>query len=445
VNTEERQLSEMLRRVTPEPPRRVTVEDVAFHLASSGAPGRGRREPRARRASRGRGWAPVLAAASVFVVAGASAGIAVGLTSHGTKAPAGSNVNPAQSSTSVSTSSASPSQTQTSVGPAAHGRSVAGGLWGAELIDQQKQGHTFVQNSLVGGANSLYAISPQSLERINPANGVVEETVPFTAPIANPPVVSGNTVWLVSAYGGSNIVLRGYDGQTLAQVAVITVPVNGQVSPTANGVLTSGSGGDLYLAAGDSVMVINPATRRVIKQIEVSAGPVTSVAVTPDGGRLYASTSGTGTFKLLTYSLATGAQTGSSTLNIGSSASANLVATAGGVWGTTGVGMSEIVWFAPAANLNETIQVSQGTGGGLDSIPVLADGTVWIGGSHTLECANPDTGRIEASAQIPADDSVVEYFSGVTMAAGHAYAYYTDQRVPLAGVVTLTPPSACSA
>ena len=34
MNTEERQLAEMLHRVTPEPPRRVTVEDVAFRMAS---------------------------------------------------------------------------------------------------------------------------------------------------------------------------------------------------------------------------------------------------------------------------------------------------------------------------------------------------------------------------------------------------------------------------
>ena len=34
MNTEERQLAEMLHRVTPEPPRRVTVEDVAFRLAN---------------------------------------------------------------------------------------------------------------------------------------------------------------------------------------------------------------------------------------------------------------------------------------------------------------------------------------------------------------------------------------------------------------------------
>ena len=46
MNTEERQLAEMLHRVTPEPPRRVTVEDVAFRVASEP-----RREPRSSRGS----------------------------------------------------------------------------------------------------------------------------------------------------------------------------------------------------------------------------------------------------------------------------------------------------------------------------------------------------------------------------------------------------------
>ena len=53
MNTEERQLAEMLHRVTPEPPRRVTVDDVAFRVASE-AEGSGRdREPRPRRGPSG--------------------------------------------------------------------------------------------------------------------------------------------------------------------------------------------------------------------------------------------------------------------------------------------------------------------------------------------------------------------------------------------------------
>ena len=53
MNTEERQLAEMLHRVTPEPPRRVTVEDIAYRVASEGhGSDRSRsrsREPRPRR------------------------------------------------------------------------------------------------------------------------------------------------------------------------------------------------------------------------------------------------------------------------------------------------------------------------------------------------------------------------------------------------------------
>ena len=85
MNTEERQLAEMLHRVTPEPPRRVTVEDVAFRMASEP-----QREPRSRRGSiwKNRGWTPVLAALSVFAIAGASAGIATVATSHHSHTPA---------------------------------------------------------------------------------------------------------------------------------------------------------------------------------------------------------------------------------------------------------------------------------------------------------------------------------------------------------------------
>src|SRR5260370_6576738 len=80
----------MLHRVTPEPPRRVTVEEVAFRVASEVEGSRRGREPGSRRgfSFRNRGWTPVLAALSVFAIAGASAGIATVATSHHSQAPA---------------------------------------------------------------------------------------------------------------------------------------------------------------------------------------------------------------------------------------------------------------------------------------------------------------------------------------------------------------------
>ena len=88
MNTEERQLADVLHRITPEPQRPVTVEQVAYRLVSEPRLGRQTRgrEPRVP----GRGvarysaapWRPVLAAAAVVVIAGASAGIAVLASSH---------------------------------------------------------------------------------------------------------------------------------------------------------------------------------------------------------------------------------------------------------------------------------------------------------------------------------------------------------------------------
>jgi len=107
--------------------------------------------------------------------------------------------------------------------------------------------------------------------------------------------------------------------------------------------------------------------------------------------------------------------------------------------------MSEWVWFAPGADLAGSFRVSQGAGGGLDSVPSISGGAVWIGGSHALACANPDTGKVRASTAIPTDHSVLEYFGSVTvLSGGRTYALYQDQAAQLSGVATLTPPARCS-
>ena len=77
MNTEERKLADVLHRITPEPPRRVTVEQVAYRLVSEpklGRQTRGRESAGPRPRGRGplfsRALAPVLAAAAVVVIAG---------------------------------------------------------------------------------------------------------------------------------------------------------------------------------------------------------------------------------------------------------------------------------------------------------------------------------------------------------------------------------------
>ena len=253
-------------------------------------------------------------------------------------------------------------------------------------------------------------------------------------------------MWVVWSYGGGDIVLRGYDATTLAQVASVPVPAAGGVSDLAQGVLTAGPDGKLYVAAGDSVATVDPAARQVTHRISVTAGRVSSVAVSPDGSKLYVGvvpSTPSGSFQLLVYDVATGSQASSSQLSVGGAG--NLVATDGGVWGTTGTGMSQWVWFAPGGDLTHSFRVSQGAGAGLSSVPVYSGGVVWVGGSHELICASPSTGRALARTSIPTDHSVVEYFDSATvLSSGHAYALYQDNAAHLAGVASLTPPAACS-
>ena len=439
MNTEERQLAEMLHRVTPEPPRRVTVEDVAFRLASE--PGRG---PRSRRGfsfrgvfGGGRGWTPVLAALSVFAIAGASAGIATVATSHHSRSGAPSDGTPP----ATATVSNSPSPTAPSQSPASAGEPlrVAGGMWGAKLINRD----LFSQGSLTGSGGSLYGVIDGSLARIDPATGAILQTAPYSPPVFSRPVVVGNTVWVVWSYGGGEIVLRGYDARTLARVASVPVPAAGGVSNLAQGVLTAGPDGKLYVAAGDSVATVDPAARQVTHRISLTAGRASSVAVSPDGSKLYVAVAPSGSFQLLVYDVATGIQASSSQLSVGGAG--NLVATDGGVWGTTGTGMSEWVWFAPGGDLTRSFRVSQGAGAGFSSVPVYSGGVVWVGGSHELICASPSTGHALARTSIPTDHSVVEYFDSATvLSSGRAYALYQDNAAHLAGVASLTPPAACS-
>jgi outer membrane protein assembly factor BamB len=220
------------------------------------------------------------------------------------------------------------------------------------------------------------------------------------------------------------------------------VPAIGGVSSQAAGVLAAGPDGKLYVAAGDTVAIVDPATRQVTHRIYLTAGRASSVAVSPDGSKLYVGVAPSGSFRLLTYDLATGRVVSSSRI---SGSGGNLLATAGGVWGTTGSGMSEWVWFAPGGDLARSFRVSQGAGGGLVSLPSYSGGVVWVGGTHELVCASPATGHALARTSIPADHNSAEYFdSPVVLSSGHAYALYQDEAAQLAGVASLTPPAACS-
>ena len=258
-----------------------------------------------------------------------------------------------------------------------------------------------VQGTLISADGSLYAIGNTStLDRINPATGTVVASVPYNMPVWNPPVVVGNTVWVVSSYNGGNIVLQGYDARTLARTSSLLVPAIGAVSIGGQGVLTSGPDGDLYVAAGETVAVVNPAIPQEIHRIQVLAGKTSSVAVSPDGSKLYVGTGSSTSFRLVVFNLPSDTIANESTLTSGG-AGGNLVATSGGVWGTTGSGHSEWVWFAPNGNLARAVRSAPGAGGGLSSFPSYSGGVVWVGGTGDVVCASPATGQVLATGGHP--------------------------------------------
>jgi len=435
VNTKERQLADVLHRTTPEPPRQVTVEQVAYRLVSEP---RLRREPRPRRGGLvlSRAWAPILAAAAVVVIAGASAGIAVLATSHHHSTPPA--VGAPTSSSLSSAPASSPSQPPSSTEPGTPATRIAGGPWGAELINR----YAFNQDSLVSSNGSLYADGNGFLNRIDPATGSIVATAQYNPPLPNPPVIVGNTVWVVWSYGGGNVYLHGYDARTLTLTESVLVPSIGPVGASASNVLTSGPDGHLYVAAGLTVVVVDPATGNLIKRIYLTEGPATSVAVSPDGSTLYVGTSvGAGPFELVVKNLATGTVVNVSRLQTDSGG--DLVATSGGVWGTTGVGMSEWTWFAPSGDLTRAVRIGQGAGAGFASVPSYSGGVVWVGGSHTLTCVNPADGQILDTATLPTDHSVVEYFGSPALVGSRAYSFYQDDASQVSGLVRMTPPAAC--
>ena len=432
MNTEERKLANVLHRVTPEPSRPVTVEQVAYRLVSEPRLGRQTRgrEPRPPRGglTLSRAFAPVLAAAAVVVIAGASAGLAVLANSHHNP--------PSANGGTLS----SPSQTPSSTEQTTPATNLAGAPWGATLIGHQ----ALVPGSLISAGGSLYAIGNTStLDRIDPATGAVLASVPYNMPVWNLPVVVGNTVWVVSSYNGGNIVLQGYDARTLARTSSLPVPAIGGVSIGGQGVLTSGPDGNLYVAAGETVAVVNPATRQEIRRIQVLAGKTSSVAVSPDGSKLYVGTGSSTSFRLVVFNLPSDTIANESTLTSGG-AGGNLVATSGGVWGTTGSGHSEWVWFAPNGNLAQAVKVGLGAGGGLSSFPSYSGGVVWVGGTGNVVCASPATGQVLAKADIPADHGAAQYFASPVVSDGHAYSYYQTDASPQAGLARMTPPTACS-
>lgn len=451
----EARLSEMLHRVTPEPPRAVTVEDVAIRLANQaahtrplagtrggsgrGGSGRGARRPNSsgpgRRDGRSR-WAPLLAAASVVVVAGASTGIAVALS--GSSKPAGptDGVPPAsQTGVSVSSPAVSPPAGSSPAGvpPAANGKQP----WGA--VPNLAQ--TVNASTLVGGDGALFGLTDTALVKLSPSTGAVQARAGYPSGFPNqPPVVAGHNVWLVWNYSESGVELRSFGTGSLAQTHDITVGADGAPSGQPEGILAATPAGDLWVGAGSSVKLVNPATGAVLRSIP-AGGPVSAVAVSPDGSRVYAGVSAGNSLKVTEYDASSGAAQGTWTPP-GQSAG-NLLATAGGAWLVTGGGTSGQLWFAPAGNLAGARAVATDSDITQDFEPTYSGGAVWAGGNQALRCLDPMTGNVRATAPVTRGNGAPGAYGDVAISGGHALALYLSAGLQAGGATPIYPPAAC--
>lgn len=291
--------------------------------------------------------------------------------------------------------------------------------WHARLLDREPL------TSLTSGAGSLYATvvggtQVMQIVRINPGTGKVAARIGYPGQ-TEPPVIADGALWAL--WDGSP--LRGLNLKTLATAVSIKNPWVGQL-PVPPAAVAAGPDGTLYLAAGHAVAVVNPHTRRVVRTIR-TPGIVGSLAVSPDGTRLYVAL--TGTFgQVKAYNTKTGAVTATAGQNARSAR--GLVATAGGVWG---IGR-DWIFFAPARDLSAAVRVLRVSGTGTSVS--AAHGAVWLGGPGKLACASPVTGRIRVIVSTSGSGTIGD----VSYVAGHAYAASTA-----GGVVTLQPPAACTA
>jgi hypothetical protein len=407
VNTEERRLSELLHETTPVPPRLVTVEDVAARLA--------RRSAVARRQPPGRWpWVPLLAAASVTLIAVTAAVTAAILRADNRSA-----------------------RPHITTSPAVRIHAP----WRARLLGPKP-----VMGSLISAGNALYGFIPPWIVRIDPATGAVAARTKYDSLWL--PFVATNALWIPSVPAGNGrapVVLHRFDLTTLQPLPPVSVRLSGVNGRSKGAAITVAghSAHSLFVGAGNTVAVLDPVTRRVVRRIHVSGGQVVALAVAPDGTRLYVGVTANGDSELQVRNPVTGALL-AQPVPMGLPGRGILglfVATAGGVWATTGSGMEETVFFTPASDLGHQRTVGTG-GGGLVISTSVGGGAVWVGGPDRISCADPVTGHIRASAAVPARYGSKASLGSVAYVHGQAFAIYYS--AAQSGLVRIYPPRVCT-
>lgn len=425
MTVEEQRLSEWLQESTPEPPRAVTVEDVAAAVHRSPA------VPRSRRLR-----SVVLPLVAAACAAGLAIGLAVGLSDDHHAAPA------TRSSTPTRPSPTEPSPTVT---PAPIGKDLATIPWPAHLVALEPSSSRLMPNSMLTSAGRLYAVlgpGPYvsasarvwSLVRINPANGEVLAHSSAVQALGRP-VAADGLIWTTDAEGH----LSGFDPVSLSlrisrQIATRAQLLNGLTPSLA----ADGHHHAALVGVGRQVIAVDTRTGVIQRRLDVD-GQIGALALSPNGSKLYVDTrDGTGG-RLVVVDPMTGAVL-SGPVETNAPLAGSFIATAGGLWGTFSGGMMAGIEFRSNDPRDQQRTLGGGSGGGLDVAPTLSGGVIWAGG-FDLACDDPESGHTRAySRSTPVHP--LGYMSDLTVLGHTLYAIYSGSN-PQSALITLQPPAAC--
>jgi hypothetical protein len=261
---------------------------------------------------------------------------------------------------------------------------------------------------------------------------------PVTGALGTPALtVTGGWVWVV-VEEGDRALLEQLDPVTLAVHAERDLPVSDTLYPPgdARPVLTATVGGPLWVAAGEDVWALNPATGVV--EIHFDAGDqISSMSTDPTGALLYTGgeTLPVSGMVVTDYDAHTGRALHALDLPL-AVAAGTVAATTDGVWVSYRTGMAgsaqelssnDLSQIAPPPNPNgpfDTFYQIMGVWSG------VSEGVLWLTNQVSLSCADPSAGVVRASESTTVSDPVAS--SGVLYALPST-----------GGVVSITPPAAC--
>lgn len=252
-------------------------------------------------------------------------------------------------------------------------------------------------------ASNPHDTSQTTLARIDRTTGTVITNGPFPGGFQLLRVGAG--LWVVGGMSGGPTVDKYWmdlvDPVTLQVKSRTWVP--GRPGPGVFGLPElTGASDILWLGYGQHLYRLDPGTGRILNTISLS-GTVTSVSIDPSGRRLYVGVvTASSQASIIELDGRTAAQHASTPTGGGDLGGPHLAASADGVWVAYATGMMGAVEHRNAANLALLPIPSQfGHTNGISI--VVGSGSVWFvdGGAQRVACADPRSGTIAASTELP--------------------------------------------